>query len=836
MRKLLLILLSISLFGSAQATDLFKTSRDISLRAPSVPIITSDTYFSIWSPYNTLTEGNTEHWTAAEHPLLGAIRVDGKVYRFMGKDKLNLETIIPMTDEERWETSYTMQQPQTGWEKLGFNDNSWKKGKAAFGTSDMPRISTVWDTKDIWIRRTFEINDNIAQETLYLRYSHDDNFELYLNGEKLVDTGYTWNTDVTIELSAEVKKKLRKGTNVIAVHCHNKTGGAYVDFGLYRERKKAGNFTTTAVQKSVNVLPTQTYYTFVCGSVELDLVFTAPLLMEDIDLISTPINYISYHVRALDKKKHDVQIYFETTPQLAVHETSQPTQSEMVTHNGMSYVKAGTIDQPYTVRKGDGVRIDWGYAYLAAPTEPTKDLSIGNYYDMKQAFIEKGNLLPVQQNYISRSLNEMPALAYTENLGTVDSNGKNGFLMLGYDDIYALEYFYKRRPAYWKHNGKVSIFDAFEKYQASYSSLMNRCREFDKQLMADAEKAGGKEYAEICALVYRHAITAHKVITDDDGNILFLSKENHSNGCINTVDLSYPSAPLFLIYNPELVKGMMTSIFYYSESGRWNKPYPAHDLGTYPIANGQLYGEDMPVEEAGNMVILATAVSLVEGNANYAAKHWETLSTWANYLIEKGLDPDNQLCTDDFAGHLAHNANLSLKAIVAIAGYGEMARMLGKESTAQHYIETARKLAIEWEKMANDGDHYKLAFDRSGTWSQKYNMVWDKVFNMKIFPAKIAETEINFYLTKQNKYGLPLDSRETYTKSDWVLWTACLAPDDATFARILAPMYTYANETTSRVPISDWHDTHTAKMMNFKARSVVGGYYMKMLMEMLKDK
>ena len=832
MNKLFSTIMSVCLACNVQATDLFKTSQDIALRAPSVPLITSDTYLAIWSPYNELNEGNTEHWTAATHPLLGALRVDGKVYRFMGKDKLNLETILPMTNTERWEAKFTMSQPAANWIQPQFDDSGWTKGKAAFGTKDMKRIGTEWNTEDIWVRRSFNLNQDLTNDIIYLRYSHDDVFELYLNGEKLVATDYSWNDDVTIELSASAKAKLRKGTNIIAAHCHNTTGGAYVDFGLFRENKQLSNFKEAAIQKSVDVLPTQTYYTFTCGPVELDLVFTAPLLMEDLDLISTPINYISYRVRSLDKKQHDVQVYIETTPQLAVHEPSQPTISEKISKNGMDYLKAGTIDQPYVKRKGDGVRIDWGYAYLGSNSAPNKDLSIGNYYDMKQAFITNGKLLPNSQDFITRSESDMPAMAYTENLGKVDNQGKSGYVMLGYDDIYSIEYFYERRMAYWKHNGQVSIFDAFERAQASYPSLMKRCRAFDQQLMADAEKAGGRKYAELLALTYRHSITAHKLLTDKEGNLLFLSKENHSNGCINTVDLTYPSAPL---YNTELMKGMLNSIFYYSESGRWNKPYPAHDLGTYPIANGQLYGEDMPIEEAGNMILVTTAISMMEGNANYASKYWETLSTWANYLIENGLDPENQLCTDDFAGHLAHNANLSAKAIMAIAGYGEMARMLGKETTANKYIETAKRLAIEWEKMAFDGDHYKLAFDKPGTWSQKYNLIWDKVFNMNIFPQKVFDTEIPFYLTKQNKYGLLLDSRAQYTKSDWVLWSACMSPDDATFQKFIDPIYTYANETTSRVPISDWHDTNTGKMMNFKARSVVGGYYMKLLMEKVKE-
>lgn len=793
------------------------------LRAPAYPLVTIDPYTSAWSTTNNLYDSSVKHWTGKDFPLLGVAKVDGHTYRFMGTEELELRPLVKTSEQGTWTGKYTTQKPANGWQNPEFNDAAWKEGEGAFGTKENEHTAkTQWGEEFIWVRRIADIQEDLTGKNVYLEYSHDDDVTIYINGIKVVDTGNACKKHQQVKLSDEVMASLKQGDNLIAAYCHNRVANGLLDFGLLVEQDNTRYFNQTAQQTSVDVQPMQTYYTFTCGPVDLNLTFTAPLFMDKLDLMTRPVNYISYNITSNDGKSHNVELYFEASPQWALDLPHQESVADSFTDGDLLFLRTGSRDQKILMKKGDDVRIDWGHFYLATDKENTTS-AIGDGKKLRKSFTENKLEAPTTNGY--------DKMAFVSTFG--ETKNADGHLLIGYDDIYSIQYFGDNLRPYWNRTGNETILFQFQKAEKEYKTQMKNCAAFDRQLMTDAEKVGGRKYAELCALAYRQAIAAHKLVEAPNGELVFLSKENFSNGSIGTVDLTYPGAPLLFVYNPELVKATMNHIFYYSESGKWTKPFAAHDIGTYPLANGQTYGGDMPIEESGNMVILTAAIATVEGNADYAQKHWETLTTWTDYLAQYGLDPENQLCTDDFAGHFAHNANLSIKAILGVASYGRLADILGKKEIAEKYTKKAKEMAAEWVKMANDGDHYRLTFDKPDSWSQKYNLVWDKLMNLHIFPEEVVDTEIAYYLTKQNKYGLPLDNRATYTKTDWIMWTATMADDKATFEKFIEPVHLFMNETVSRVPMSDWVFTDSPNQKGFQARSVVGGYFIKMLEEKL---
>jgi hypothetical protein len=589
-------------------------------------------------------------------------------------------------------------------------------------------------------------------------------------------------------------------------------------------------------QTGVTVFPTQTVYNFQNETIALTLIFTTPALVSNLDVLSRPITYLTWKIKSLDGKDHDVQVYFDCGGEVAVNTPDQKLQWDSPSISGLQTVRVGNPDQPVLQKKGDDLRIDWGYAYLSVPDDQKAKTLVDGRNKLMKSFITTGDL-PSESSLNQPSVvrDHRVSMAVSWNLGKVTAAGSSCWTMLGYDDQYSIRYFDTNLQAWWKRNG-MSMNELLQVAAKDYASLQASCSAFDADLLKDLESVGGKKYAIVNALVYRQCLAAHKLVADAKGMPLIFSKENFSNGCIATVDVIYPAAPFFFLFSPALTKAMLQPNFDYSASARWKFPFAPHDLGTYPHATGQVYGgsedtedDQMPVEETGNMVIMTAVLAKMEGNASYAQANWPVIEKWANYLSSKGFDPENQLCTDDFAGHLAHNINLSAKAIVALGSYAMLCDMTGRKDKASEVRKKAESMAKDWVAQATEGDHTRLAYDRPGSWSQKYNLVWDRILGLNLFPNDMVQREIEFYKKQQAEFGLPLDSRERYTKNDWITWTATMADKQEDFKTLFDPIYHYAETTAQRVPFSDWYITDNANMVGFQARSVVGGLFIKML-------
>jgi hypothetical protein len=589
-------------------------------------------------------------------------------------------------------------------------------------------------------------------------------------------------------------------------------------------------------QTSLRVLPTRTIYTFEGGGIRLTLTFMTADLPEDIDLLSRPVTYLTWEAQSVDDQKHSVEVYFDASSELAVNVPSQPVNFSNADAGKIKAWNVGTVEQPVLQKKGDDIRIDWGYFYVAAP-EGKKDSLTANVGSVaRSGFVANGTLPPpAETSSLQNNGRDDSVIAFASSLGNVQAKPVSRWLILAYDDEYSIQYMKHNLRPYWRRNGWQAS-DLLQAAAHDYPSLVKRCAAFDDELMADLRKEGGDNYVLLGSLAYRQCFAAGKFVADANGQPMFFCKENHSNGCISTSDVFYPMSPQFLLFGPSLAKSFIVPFMNYAASDRWKFPFAPHDLGTYPHANGQVYGggelndrDQMPVEESGNLLLLFCAVAEMEGNPSFANLYWKQLEQWAGYLKDKGFDPANQLCTDDFAGHLAHNVNLSVKAICALGSFAKLCEMRGDTAEAAEYSNVAHEYAQRWVKEADDGDHFRLAFDRPDSWSQKYNLVWDKILGLNLFPDEVTEKEMAFYKKTQNQYGLPLDYRKDYTKLDWTTWTATLTQNRQDFEDLIAPVVGFLNQTPDRTPMTDWYETKTARRVGFDARPVVGGVFIQML-------
>ena len=633
---------------------------------------------------------------------------------------------------------------------------------------------------------------------------------------------------ITVDPYFSVWSPSEKLTDSVTMHWTGKpntiVGTAAVDGTAYRFLGKlfAKDDTPVMEQIASDCTATSTSYVFRAGNVELCAVFTTPVLAEDLTLVSRPVSYLKVCARSLDGEMHSVSVKIAVSEEICLNYRGEDDVTvETITADGIVSAKIGSVRQPVLEKPGDDVRINWGHFYLSVPEA---DGSVGSE-TVEVPFAEDEKIPHGEKTSMT---------FVTAETKLCTKCAPEALFTFAYDDVLSLVYFGKQLPAWWKKDGAV-IGEAISAAYKDYDVLKARCDAFSDRMFIDSVKAGGEKYAELLQLAYRQVMAAHKLAADENGDPIFISKECFSNGCAATVDVSYPSIPMFLLYNPELVRAMMRPIVKYARSEEWTYDFAPHDAGRFPHVNGQVYGgnalhKQMPVEECGNMLVMAAASAIADGKTDFAAANLDLWEAWVKYLEAHGSDPENQLCTDDFAGHLAHNCNLSLKAISGIAGLGILYGMLGNEEKKARYLAEAKNMAEHWAVTAANGDgSYKLAFDRPGTWSMKYNIVWDKLWGTGLMDKAVIANEFASYAKHVNPYGMPLDNRETYTKSDWLVWTGTLAEDRDDFEKFVAPLWEAYHRSPSRIPMTDWYFTITSVVRGFRHRSVQGGLWMKLL-------
>ncbi len=589
----------------------------------------------------------------------------------------------------------------------------------------------------------------------------------------------------------------------------------------------------------IEVYPTRTILTYETAEIRMRITYLTPALPHDLEVMSRPATYITAEVESLDGKPHRAEVAFYYSGTACVDRIYDLVNWGRTSHPDCDLCYF-TAARPHMLETcGDDQRIDWGSFYIAVPYKYNAVTRFVNEQPAMRAFTADGFFPAADRNDHPKQAyrsGDTPTFMVCRALECSAERGDEYTHILAYDDIRALEYMECKVKAAW-HKYEPDFNTMLSKVAADYDRVRALAEDYDATFMADAAKVGGEKYAALCAISFRQAIGAHKLAYTREGKLLFFSKENFSNGCIATVDVTYPSAPLFLLTNPALLRGMVEPLLDYAAGPAWKFDFAPHDLGTYPIANGQVYGggeeseeRQMPVEECGNLLLLAAMLDQYDDGDPMVDKFLDTvLKQWASYLLEFGFDPADQLCTDDFAGKLAHNVNLSAKAILALGAYAKLLASRGRSADAAPYRKAAEEWAKRWVVEAADGDHTRLTFDNPGTWSQKYNLIWDRLLGLGLFPAEVTQKEAAWYRKKLNTYGLPLDSRRTYTKLDWTVWCATLTGDRSDFDAIMEPTYRWIDATPKRVPLGDWNETVTADHIKFQARSVVGGVFITML-------
>ncbi|KAJ9205056.1 hypothetical protein DTO164E3_1679 [Paecilomyces variotii] len=572
----------------------------------------------------------------------------------------------------------------------------------------------------------------------------------------------------------------------------------------------------------------------VAGKVEMNITFLSPITPNDLKRQSLVFSYLHVDVSSVDGKVHDVQLYSDITAEWISGDRSNIAQWDYGQAGDVAYHRVYRQTQQLFSEVDD--QGEWGYWYWSTDQVHGLTYQAGPSTDARNTFAANGSL-PNSQDTNYRAISDnWPVFAFAINLGPVDEWGSGVLFSIGLTQDEAVQYEgadgYDPVPSLW-----TSYFDsdlaAVEFFHKDYSTSSQLSTDLDNQISQDAIAAAGQDYLTIASLSVRQAFGATQLCGTPNTTYIFL-KEISSDGNMNTVDVIFPAHPIFLYTNPTLLKLLLDPLYENQEAGKYPNLWAMHDLGShYPNATGHPQGndEEMPLEECGDMVIMTLAYALRSKDTAYLSQHYAKLEQWTSFLLDDSLYPANQISTDDFAGALANQTNLALKGMIAIKAMSVISSLTGNEADSKNYSSIAQQYINEWETLgvAHDANppHSTLAYGSNSSYGLLYNLYADKELSLDFVPSWVYDMQSTFYPTVENKYGVPLDTRHTYTKADWQLFTAAVA-SKSTQQMFLNDLATWINETPTNRPLTDLYDTDTGNYpsgLTFVARPVMGGAF-----------
>ncbi|KAI1412070.1 DUF1793-domain-containing protein [Hypoxylon sp. FL1857] len=618
-------------------------------------------------------------------------------------------------------------------------------------------------------------------------------------------------------------------------------------------------------------------FTFLAGPVIITASFFSPVTPKDICRTSIPLSYLTTTVQSNDGKPHHVQFYSDVTSNwmelLKDSDVIKEFHTGPLNGNGTGNVTDVPTSwilrsqKPSTFIEQSQIA-QWGNFSFTTSSFGSENFTYqsGSSTSVRFGFVNNRQLNNDVGSGVRGFGDQVPVYAFAHDMGTVLETSVR--YTIGSIQSPAIRYLHKgglSDLAPWWEKCYGEMHDMIRFHWNDFDTVAALGHEFETKLRADfypdsaygfLEPGNGtgiavpfvseaESYYGIVALSARQVMGAYVLAVPpsdpdnpdssaDNVEPLMFQKEISSNGNINTVDVLYPASPFFLYANPTLLKYVMQPLLELQEGDFYPNTYSTHDIGaSFPLATGHVEGSDeyMPVENSGNFILMAYAYYKFTGDSTWLKNHYDLLAQFAQYLIQYSLVPAAQLSTDDFAGELANQTNLAIKGIVGLQAMSAVARVAGKDDDAAKFADRATTFYDQWEGLAIDpsGKHTVLAYQWRSSWGLLYNVFFDKLLNMGLVNPKVYEMQSAWYAQVSQIFGVPLDNRHHYTKSDWEIWTAATCSPTTRRLFINALAY-WLNETNTDLPFTDLYEVvglgeYPLAIPHFSARPVAGGHF-----------